>query len=113
MRIDMTLFALTHQQKEYLLENLFDYEALKRKGEIPPHIMYYADRHLGMAGFYFLAKGKMGVQYQITQYGLQGQMIDLDTTYKMIYYMDSKSFTMIPADLFQQIKMLIMEQSRQ
>ena len=40
-------------------------------------------------------------------------MIDLDTTYKMIYYMDSKSFTMIPADLFQQIKMLIMEQSRQ
>ena len=75
--------------------------------------MYYADRHLGMAGFYFLAKGKMGVQYQIIQYGLQGQMIDLDTTYKMIYYMDSKSFTMIPADLFQQIKMLIMEQSRQ
>lgn len=32
----MTLFALTHQQKEYLLENLFDYEALKRKGKFQP-----------------------------------------------------------------------------
>lgn len=109
----MTLYDLSHQQKEFLLENLFDYTALKRKGVIPTHIMYYADRNLGIAGFYFLGKGRMGVQYQITEYGLQGQMIDLNTSCKMMEYIDSKSFTMMPTDLFRQVKIMIMEQSRQ
>lgn len=108
----MTLFNLTASQKQFLLENLFDYEAMKRKGTIPSHIMYYADKHIGIAGVLFLSKNMQGIDYQVTNYGMQGNMLTVAKTNEMIAYMESKSFTMLPPEAYQPLKNLIIEQGQ-
>ena len=108
----MTLFNLSKPQKEFLLENLFNYKELKRRNSVPTHIMYFADKHINVAGFLFLAKNMQGIQYDITDMGMQGSMLPVEKTNQMVAYMNSKSFTMIPDETFKMVKDLIIMQSK-
>ncbi|MBQ8799570.1 MAG: hypothetical protein IJZ55_08410 [Lachnospiraceae bacterium] len=108
----MTLFDLTSSQKQFLLENLFDYSAMKKAGKIPTHIMFYIDKHIGITGFLFLSKNMQGVQYAVTDFGMEGSMLSVSQTNEMIAYMNSKKFTLLPTDSFQTIKKVIIQQGR-
>lgn len=109
----MTLFKFTPNQEQFLLEKLFDYDALKKKNALPKHIMYYADKHIGIAGILFLSKNMQGVDYQITNYGLQGTMQTVAKTNEMIAYIENKrDFPLLPSNAYQPLKNLILEQER-
>ena len=109
----MTLFKFTSIQERFLLEKLFDYDTMKKKNAIPKHIVYYADKHIGIAGILFLSKNTQGIDYQVTNYGMQGGMLTVSKTNEMLAYIETKrNFPMIPTDAYQLLKNLILEQER-
>ena len=109
----MTLFKFTSTQEHFLLEKLFDYNALKKKNILPKYIMYYVDKHIGIAGLLFLSKNIQGIDYHVTNYGMQGEMLTVSKTNEMVAYIENKrNFPLLPTEAYQQLKNFIIEQER-
>lgn len=105
----MTLFKLTDTQKEYLIKNLFHLAVLPNSRDYyrPTHIMFYADNQTQLTGVLFLKRNYNGVDFRITDYSIDGELLPTEKVNNMIAYMDSKDFTFIPSNTYQVIKNLL------